>query len=102
MRLRALLAGVLAPVVLWTVLPVGTAAAPSLSSLNHEIQSTEGQIGVTKRSAGGRATSEAALIEGDDRVVELSRMLSGTPDSPRVREAAAELLATAAGTRLKR
>ncbi|QYG92830.1 AAA family ATPase [Iamia sp. SCSIO 61187] len=57
------------------------------------------QIGVTKRSTGGRATSEAVLIEGDDRVVELSRMLSGTPDSPRVREAAAELLATAAATR---
>lgn len=57
------------------------------------------QIGVTKRSGRGSATSEAALIEGDDRVVELSRMLSGTPDSPRVREAAAELLASAAATR---
>ncbi|HEX7133240.1 MAG TPA: AAA family ATPase [Iamia sp.] len=57
------------------------------------------QIGVTKRADDGRATSEAVLIEGDDRVVELSRMLSGTPDSPRVREAAAELLATAAASR---
>ena len=53
------------------------------------------QIGVTKRADGGRATSEAVLVEGDERVVELSRMLSGTPDSPTVREAAAELLATA-------
>ncbi len=57
------------------------------------------QIGVTKRSDGGRATSEAALIEGADRVAELSRMLSGTPDSPRVRDAAAELLEAAAESR---
>jgi DNA repair protein RecN (Recombination protein N) len=57
------------------------------------------QIGVTKRAAGGRATSEAVLVDGDERVVELSRMLSGTPDSPRVREAAAELLETAAASR---
>ena len=57
------------------------------------------QIGVTKRVGDGSVTSQAVLIEGDERVVELSRMLSGTPDSPRVREAAAELLATAAATR---
>jgi len=57
------------------------------------------QIGVSKRSDGGSATSEAVLIEGEERVVELSRMLSGTPDSRRVREAAAELLATAAASR---
>ncbi|HEU5152273.1 MAG TPA: AAA family ATPase [Iamia sp.] len=57
------------------------------------------QIGVTKRSGRGRATSQAELIEGEDRIVELSRMLSGTPDSPTVREAAAELLETAAAAR---
>ncbi len=57
------------------------------------------QIGVAKTTDDGGSTSVAALVEGDDRVVELSRMLSGTPDSSRVREAAAELLARAAEAR---
>jgi len=56
----------------------------------------DAQIGVSKSIADGAARSGVGLVEGDDRVVELSRMLSGTPDSERVREAAAELLATAA------
>ena len=55
----------------------------------------DAQIGVAKSAEGGPATSRARLIEGDERVVELSRMLSGTPDSERVRQAAAELLHTA-------
>ena len=42
----------------------------------------------------GRPCSSA-----DDRVVELSRMLSGQPDSDAARTHAAELLATAAGDR---
>lgn len=54
------------------------------------------QISVAKASDGAGPTSIARPVEGDDRVVELSRMLSGTPDSPRVREAASELLANAA------
>jgi DNA repair ATPase RecN len=48
----------------------------------------------------GKSTyAQAAPATGDDRVVELSRMLSGSPDSEIAREHAAELLATAASSR---
>jgi DNA repair ATPase RecN len=43
--------------------------------------------------------SQAATLGPEERIVELSRMLSGTPDSERVRQAASELLATAAQAR---
>jgi DNA repair protein RecN (Recombination protein N) len=39
------------------------------------------------------------MLDDDERVVELSRMLSGQPDSDAARQHAAELLATAAGDR---
>jgi DNA repair ATPase RecN len=38
-------------------------------------------------------------LDDEARVVELARMLSGTPDSERVQDAATELLARAAGER---
>ncbi|HXH59065.1 DNA repair protein RecN [Iamia sp.] len=60
------------------------------------------QVGVTKRTEDATTTSEVAVIEGEARVTELSRMLSGTPDSMRVREAAVELLAVAAEVRDRR
>ena len=40
-----------------------------------------------------------AAVSTTERVVELSRMLSGQPDSDAARRHAAELLATAAGER---
>ncbi len=55
------------------------------------------QVGVTKRTADGVTTSEAALLDGDVRVAELARMLSGRTDSERGRAHAAELLAEAQG-----
>lgn len=55
------------------------------------------QVGVTKQTAGGATTSEAAVLDGEDRVRELSRMLSGRTDSARARAHAAELLAEAQG-----
>jgi DNA repair protein RecN (Recombination protein N) len=59
-----------------------------------------------ERSLRGKATfAEAVPAAGDDRLVELSRMLSGSPDSEIAREHAAELLATASaavGRRRKR
>ena len=51
------------------------------------------QIAVTKRDDGSVTTASASLLEGDERVVELSRMLSGSPGSASAREHAAELLA---------
>ncbi len=48
----------------------------------------------TRRPCRGRR-----VLDPDERVVELSRMLSGQPDSDAARTHAAELLATAAGDR---
>ena len=53
------------------------------------------QVVVAKSDDGAVTTARAEVVAGDDRVVELSRMLSGTPESSATREAAAELLATA-------
>jgi DNA repair protein RecN (Recombination protein N) len=53
------------------------------------------QIAVAKHDD-GRTTSATALVLHDDhRVIEISRMLSGSPDSDTAREHAAELLAAA-------
>ncbi|QXC62029.1 DNA repair protein RecN [Aquihabitans sp. G128] len=57
------------------------------------------QVHVRKAVRGGTTVAGAATLDGDDRVVELSRMLSGTPDSERVQGAAAELLALASKER---
>ena len=56
------------------------------------------QIGVTKRVVGGSTETTADLLGGEDRVVELSRMLSGQPSSDSARAHARELLATAGGS----
>jgi DNA repair protein RecN (Recombination protein N) len=53
------------------------------------------QVAVTKSSARGRTTATAAPLEDADRVIELSRMLSGSPDSSTARDHAAELLEAA-------
>lgn len=53
------------------------------------------QVAVRKRTKGGRTITEAARLSGEARVVELSRMLSGHPDSPTARAHAEELLARA-------
>jgi DNA repair protein RecN (Recombination protein N) len=44
----------------------------------------------------GRAVARAEAVTGRERVVELSRMLSGQPDSATARRHAEELLQTAA------
>ncbi len=53
------------------------------------------QVAVTKSTARGRTTARAATLEDTDRVIELSRMLSGSPDSSTARDHAAELLEAA-------
>jgi DNA repair protein RecN (Recombination protein N) len=58
------------------------------------------QLEVAKKIHGGRRGEErtearARVLDGEDRVVELARMLSGRPDSESARRHAAELLAGA-------
>jgi DNA repair protein RecN (Recombination protein N) len=57
------------------------------------------QVAVSKSERDGRTVAEARLLAGEERVVELSRMLSGQPSSATAREHAQELLATAARDR---
>ena len=55
----------------------------------------DAQVSVTKESDEATTVAHVAELDGDDRVVELSRMLSGQPDSRTAREHAEELLAAA-------
>jgi DNA repair protein RecN (Recombination protein N) len=51
------------------------------------------QVSVRKIEGGGRVTTAAETVAGPDRVIEVSRMLSGHPDSKRAQAHAEELLA---------
>jgi DNA repair protein RecN (Recombination protein N) len=53
------------------------------------------QVAVTKGERAGRTVAEAKVLSDEERVVELSRMLSGQPGSTTARDHAQELLATA-------
>jgi DNA repair protein RecN (Recombination protein N) len=53
------------------------------------------QIAVTKVEEGGRTVTRVEALDDGGRVVELSRMLSGQPDSAKARDHAEELLAAA-------
>jgi DNA repair protein RecN (Recombination protein N) len=57
------------------------------------------QVAVAKDVVGNTTCVRARPVVGDERVAELSRMLSGRPSSGTAREHAAELLASAAGER---
>jgi DNA repair protein RecN (Recombination protein N) len=57
------------------------------------------QLGITKEVVGRKTRSTVVPLIGDSRVVELSRMLSGSPGSATAREHAAELLSGAARDR---
>ena len=59
----------------------------------------DAQVRVAKHSDDEATVSRVNVLDPDERVVELSRMLSGQPDSDAARTHAAELLATAAGDR---
>lgn len=54
------------------------------------------QVHVSKSVRKGTTVTSARVLDDEERVVELSRMLSGTPESERVQTAAAELLSMAA------
>ena len=58
----------------------------------------DAQIAVTKAERRGRNITVARAVLGEERVVELSRMLSGQPGSRTARLHAAELLQSAHGT----
>ncbi|MDQ6837496.1 MAG: DNA repair protein RecN [Actinomycetota bacterium] len=57
---------------------------------------------VRKTTDGGRTAAEVSRVEGSERVVELSRMLSGQPGSDTARRHAEELLAMAGSNRPSR
>jgi DNA repair protein RecN (Recombination protein N) len=59
----------------------------------------DAQVRVAKRSDEAATVSHVSLLDHPARVIELSRMLSGQPDSDAARTHAAELLETAAGER---
>ncbi len=51
------------------------------------------QVGISKREQDATTVTEAQVLAGTEREVELARMLSGSPDSTTARRHAAELLA---------
>ena len=53
------------------------------------------QVAVSKEERDGRTVATARVLTADERVVELSRMLSGQPDSATARDHAQELLLAA-------
>jgi DNA repair protein RecN (Recombination protein N) len=87
---------------------VGGAAALALGEALHEVAGdrqvlvvthlaqvasrADAQISVVKRESRGRTVTTATAVEGEDRVTELSRMLSGHPASEAARAHARELL----------
>ena len=62
----------------------------------------DAQVALLKAEHAGRSVATARVLDGDDRVVEVSRMLSGHPDSSAAQGHAAELLAVAADHRRAR
>ena len=53
------------------------------------------QVAVAKEERGGATVASAITLDADERVIELSRMLSGQPSSTTARDHAQELLAAA-------
>ena len=56
----------------------------------------DAQVAVTKESTGDRVTTRIRALDPDERVAEVARMLSGSPESTKASEHAIELLAEAA------
>jgi DNA repair protein RecN (Recombination protein N) len=92
---------------------VGGAAALALGDALHEVgrdrqvlvvthlaqvaSQADAQIRVVKGTSRGRTVTKATAVVGEDRVTELSRMLSGHPDSDAARAHARELLGAPQG-----
>jgi DNA repair protein RecN (Recombination protein N) len=89
---------------------VGGAAALALGDALHEVARDrqvlvvthlaqvasrgDAQVRIEKHESGGRTLASASGVEGEERVTELSRMLSGHPGSDAARTHARELLGT--------
>ncbi len=92
---------------------VGGAAALALGEALHEVgrdrqvlvvthlaqvaSQADAQISVVKGESRGRTVTTATGVQGEERVTELSRMLSGHPDSDAARAHARELLGASHG-----
>jgi len=92
---------------------VGGAAALALGEALHEVgrdrqvlvvthlaqvaSRADAQISVVKRESAGRTVTHATPVAGEERVTELSRMLSGHPGSDAARAHARELLGAPQG-----
>ncbi len=92
---------------------VGGAAALALGEALHEVardrqvlvvthlaqvaSRADAQVTVVKGESGGRTVTTATAVAGEDRVTELSRMLSGHPGSDAARAHARELLGASQG-----
>lgn len=63
--------------------------------------SADAQVSIVKHDDGVSTRTDAAVLEAEDRVVELTRMLAGRPDSETGREHARELLDTARAARVR-
>jgi DNA repair protein RecN (Recombination protein N) len=61
----------------------------------------DAQVAVAKAERGGRTVASAMKLDDGERVVELSRMLSGQPESAAARGHAEELLAVAAAQKAR-
>lgn len=59
---------------------------------------TNHHVVIDKRNDHGLTSSQARLLSDEERIIEVSRMLSGSPDSVSAREHAEELLAGRAGS----
>jgi len=62
----------------------------------------DAQVVVEKTEVRGRTVATATTLDDKGRVLELSRMLSGQPDSATARDHAEELLTTARAARQRR
>ncbi len=92
---------------------VGGAAALALGEALHEVggdrqvlvvthlaqvaSRADAQISVVKQESRGRTVTTATVVQGEERITELSRMLSGHPDSDAARAHARELLGASQG-----
>ena len=56
-------------------------------------------VAISKRTVDGETLSDAVVLDDDARITELSRMLSGSPDSSSARQHAQELVAGASSRR---
>ena len=73
----------------------GTAQVLCVTHLAQVAACAESQVVVRKGDCGGRTVATASVVDGEDRVTELSRMLAGVEQSDHARRHAEELLTRA-------